>query len=183
MDEERKVRDIFTLCSNQARERKLYAKEDLARERTRLTSELREASRRTEEEFDHKLLLQKRKLSALEDQNSDLKLRISEAEKLLERRTGELAAAREAQLTAPSTKASTQLEVLRMEKEELERKAASLEKAKQHYKESWTKALKELINVREKAQQEAKRRLLQEQTLMEHARLRYLGLEDNKNID
>ena len=39
-----------------------------------------------------------------------------------------------------------------------------------------------LSSVRERAQQEAKRRLHQEQSMMEHARLRYMSLEDNKVI-
>ncbi|KAL5269934.1 hypothetical protein ACHWQZ_G003415 [Mnemiopsis leidyi] len=162
-------------------ERKLaLSQDDLARERARLTSDIRETSRRVEEEFEHKLSLQKQRLAALDKQNIDLKIQVEEAEARLEKRTAELQAAREAQLIAPSTKMQSQLEILKMEKDEMERKITSLEKAKLHYKESWTKALKELINVRERAQQDAKRRLHHEQSLMEHARLRYLSLEDQK---
>lgn len=165
-------------------ERKLVlSQEDLTRERSRLTSDIRETSRRVEEEFEHKLSLQKQKLAALDKQNRDLRAQVEDAEARLEKRTAELVAAREAQLTAPSTKIQSQLEILKMEKDEMDRKITSLEKAKLHYKESWTKALKELINVRERAQQDAKRRLHHEQSLMEHARLRYLSLEDHKLKD
>ena len=52
------------------------SQEDLTRERARLTSDIRETSRRVEEEFEHKLSLQKQKLAALDKQNRDLKFQV-----------------------------------------------------------------------------------------------------------
>ena len=50
----------------------VLGREDLVRERSRMTCDVREAARRTTEEFEHKLKLQKQKLAALETLNRDL---------------------------------------------------------------------------------------------------------------
>ena len=54
----------------------MLSQEDLTRERSRLTSDIRETSRRVEEEFEHKLSLQKQKLAALDKQNRDLRAQV-----------------------------------------------------------------------------------------------------------
>ena len=64
----------------------MLSQEDLTRERSRLTSDIRETSRRVEEEFEHKLSLQKQKLAALDKQNRDLRAQVRDWTEILEHR-------------------------------------------------------------------------------------------------
>ncbi len=56
---------------------------------------------------------------------------------------------------------------------ELERKLDSATKSKVHYKQQWTRALKELARLKQKEQAAAKAQLKKQQQELEHMRLRY----------
>ena len=55
---------------------------------------------------------------------------------------------------------------------ELERKLDSATKSKVHYKQQWTRALKELARLKQKEQAAAKAQLKRQQQELEHMRLR-----------
>ena len=55
---------------------------------------------------------------------------------------------------------------------ELERKLDSSTKSKVHYKQQWTRALKELARLKQKEQAAAKAQLKRQQQELEHMRLR-----------
>ncbi len=56
---------------------------------------------------------------------------------------------------------------------ELERKLDSATKSKVHYKQQWTRALKELARLKQKEQAAAKLQLKRQQQELEHMRLRW----------
>ena len=52
-------------------------------------------------------------------------------------------------------------------------------KAKNHYKEQWTRALQEIALIKKKEEENAKAQLKKQQQELEHLRLRYLAAEEN----
>ena len=72
--------------------------------------------------------------------------------------------------------------MLNLEKIELERKLDAMSKAKNHYKEQWSKALLEMANIKKREEMAAKANLKKQQMELEHLRLRYLAAEENELI-
>ena len=69
-----------------------------------------------------------------------------------------------------------------MEKIELERKLDSITKARNHYKEQWTKAMQEISGLKKREEANAKAFLKKQQSELEHLRMRYLAAEENELI-
>lgn len=69
-----------------------------------------------------------------------------------------------------------------MEKIELERKLDSAAKARNHYKEQWTKAMQEISSLKKREEANAKAFLKKQQSELEHLRMRYLAAEENELI-
>uniref|UniRef100_A0A8B9GIK7 Centrosomal protein of 120 kDa n=1 Tax=Amazona collaria TaxID=241587 RepID=A0A8B9GIK7_9PSIT len=63
---------------------------------------------------------------------------------------------------------------------ELERKLESATKSKLHYKQQWTRALKELARLKQREQENAMAHLKKQQQELEHMRLRYLAVEEKE---
>ncbi|XP_061324654.1 centrosomal protein of 120 kDa isoform X3 [Pezoporus flaviventris] len=63
---------------------------------------------------------------------------------------------------------------------ELERKLESATKSKLHYKQQWTRALKELARLKQREQENAVAYLKKQQQELEHMRLRYLAAEEKE---
>ncbi|XP_057289267.1 centrosomal protein of 120 kDa isoform X3 [Pezoporus wallicus] len=63
---------------------------------------------------------------------------------------------------------------------ELERKLESATKSKLHYKQQWTRALKELARLKQREQENAMAYLKKQQQELEHMRLRYLAAEEKE---
>ncbi|XP_062460466.1 centrosomal protein of 120 kDa isoform X3 [Pezoporus occidentalis] len=63
---------------------------------------------------------------------------------------------------------------------ELERKLESATKSKLHYKQQWTRALKELARLKQREQENAMAHLKKQQQELEHMRLRYLAAEEKE---
>lgn len=55
----------------------------------------------------------------------------------------------------PEVRAQSELQLLTLEKNELERKLETVNKSKLHYKQQWGRALKELAKLKEKEQERA----------------------------
>ena len=55
-------------------------------------------------------------------------------------------------------------------------------KAKNHYKDQWSRALQEIALIKKKEEENAKAQLKKQQQELEHLRLRYLAAEENELV-
>lgn len=76
----------------------------------------------------------------------------------------------------------SEVNLLRLEKVELERKLETTTKSKLHYKQQWGRALKELARFKQREQENAMSRLKKQQQELEHMRLRYLAAEEKEAV-
>ncbi len=82
----------------------------------------------------------------------------------------------------PEVKLQSEINMLNIERVELERKLDSMSKAKNHYKEQWTRALQEIALMKKREEANAKNLLKKQQQELEHLRMRYLAAEENELI-
>jgi centrosomal protein CEP120 len=82
----------------------------------------------------------------------------------------------------PEVKLQSEINMLNIERVELERKLDSMAKAKNHYKEQWTRALQEIAIMKKREEANAKTLLKKQQQELEHLRMRYLAAEENELI-
>ena len=66
------------------------------------------------------------------------------------------------------------MNLLLLEKSELERKIESITKSKVHYKQQWGRALRELARVKLNEQEAAQARLKKQQDELDHMKMRYV---------
>ena len=103
-----------------------------------------------------------------------------EYEKRLADKEAEFARYRERESTRPDARMQAELNVLGVEKLDLEKKLAETSRAKSHYKEQWALALKEIAAIKGREEHNAKALLKKQQQELEHLRLRYLAAEENQ---
>lgn len=157
-------------------------KADLHHEYENKLLELREASKRVQEKADHQVQLQKSKCENFEEDIHRLKRQINESEKKFSDKEGEFLRYKERENSRPEIRLQSELNMLNLEKLEMDRKLDSMLKAKNHYKEQWSKALCEIGNIKKKEEASAKATLKKQQMELEHLRLRYLAAEENELI-
>lgn len=87
---------------------------------------------------------------------------------------------KEQQSSKPEIQLQSEINLLTLEKVELERKLESATKSKLHYKQQWTRALKELARLKQREQENAMAHLKKQQQELEHMRLRYLAAEEKE---
>ncbi|XP_037757549.1 centrosomal protein of 120 kDa isoform X4 [Chelonia mydas] len=87
---------------------------------------------------------------------------------------------KEQQCSKPEIRLQSEINLLTLEKVELERKLESATKSKLHYKQQWARALKELARLKQREQENAMARLKKQQQELEHMRLRYLAAEEKE---
>ncbi|KAM4639299.1 centrosomal protein of 120 kDa isoform 2-T2 [Amazona ochrocephala] len=177
-----------TLRDLDKRERQLFSaeselqtvKKDLQAEHERKLQELQDSVRRAREECAHQVELERSKIKQLEEDKVRLQQQLSEAEskhKILEK---EFQQFKEQQSSKPEIKLQSEINLLTLEKVELERKLESATKSKLHYKQQWTRALKELARLKQREQENAMAHLKKQQQELEHMRLRYLAVEEKE---
>lgn len=105
------------------------------------------------------------------------------AEKRFQDKENELMSYKESQLTKPEVRLQTELDLLKVEKAELERKLDTANKSKIHYKQQWGRALKEVARLKQQEQALARERLKKQEQELEHMRLRYLAAEEKEVIN
>ncbi|XP_059160002.1 centrosomal protein of 120 kDa-like [Physella acuta] len=180
-----------TLTDLEKREKKLALNEhevmklrsDLQREHDRKLQEMKEASRRMKEDCDHQVELQKMKLKEIEEICSRYKQELNESEKKYRALEKEFSLYKEQQTKTPEVRLQSEINLLNMEKLELERKLDAASKSKLHYKQQWGRALKEVARLKQKEQDLAKAQLLRQQQELEHMRLRYLAAEEKEIVN
>uniref|UniRef100_A0A3Q2Q1Y4 Centrosomal protein 120 n=1 Tax=Fundulus heteroclitus TaxID=8078 RepID=A0A3Q2Q1Y4_FUNHE len=89
---------------------------------------------------------------------------------------------REQQNVRPEFRLQSEINLLTLEKVELERKLESATKSKLHYKQQWGRALKELARFKQREQENAMGRLKKQQAELEAMRLRYLATEEKEAV-
>ncbi|KAJ7415747.1 Centrosomal protein of 120 kDa [Willisornis vidua] len=177
-----------TLRDLDKRERQLFNDEsELQRQKKELQAEhernlqvLQDSVRRAREECAHQLELERSKIKQLEEDKLRLHQQLYEGEnkhKILEK---EFQQYKEQQSSKPEIQLQSEINLLTLEKAELERKLESATKSKLHYKQQWTRALKELARLKQREQENAMAHLKKQQQELEHMRLRYLAAEEQE---
>ncbi|KAM6037043.1 centrosomal protein of 120 kDa isoform 1-T1 [Theristicus caerulescens] len=177
-----------TLRDLDKRERQLFSaeselqrvKKELQAEHERNLQELQSSVRRAREECAHQVELERSKIKQLEEDKLRLQQQLYEAEnkhKILEK---EFQQYKEQQSSKPEIQLQSEINLLTLEKVELERKLESATKSKLHYKQQWTRALKELARLKQREQENAMAHLKKQQQELEHMRLRYLAAEEKE---
>ncbi|XP_071098431.1 centrosomal protein of 120 kDa-like [Haliotis cracherodii] len=151
---------------------------DLQRDHERKLQEMKEASHRHKEDCDHKVELERMKANELEELVSRYKQELADGDKKLKSSEKEFSIYKEQQNTKPEVQLQSEINLLTLEKVELERKLDAVSKSKVHYKQQWGRALKELARLKQREQDVARAQLKKQQQELEHMRLRYLAAEE-----
>lgn len=179
-----------TLCDLEKREKQLSEAElqtqrlqrELRAEHELTQKELQEASRRLQRECDHRVALEREKVRLMEEERGRLLQQVVDGEARYDRLQKDFQLYREQQNVRPEFRLQSELNLLRLEKVELERKLESSTKSKLHYKQQWGRALKELARFKQREQENAMARLKKQQAELEAMRLRYLATEENEAV-
>ena len=111
-----------------------------------------------------------------------MRSQINEWEQRFSDKDAEFVRYRERENGRPEIRLQSELNMLNLERLEVERKLDAMTKARNHYKEQWSKALLEIGNIKKKEEAGAKAALKKQQMELEHLRLRYLAAEENELI-
>ncbi|XP_036164881.1 centrosomal protein of 120 kDa isoform X6 [Myotis myotis] len=179
-----------TLIDLEKREHQLAITEsELQRERRELKSEreqnlqeLQNSIRRAKEDCVHQVELERLKIKQLEEDKHRLQQQLNDAEnkyKILEK---EFQQFKDQQSNKPEIRLQSEINLLTLEKVELERKLESATKSKLHYKQQWGRALKELARLKQREQESQMARLKKQQEELEQMRLRYLASEEKDTV-
>ncbi|TNN44259.1 Centrosomal protein [Liparis tanakae] len=179
-----------TLSDLEAREKHLAAAEletqrlqkDLRAEHSLTQRELQESSRRLQQDCDHRVALEGDKARLMEEERARLLQQITDGESRYRQLEKEFHLYREQQSARPEVRLQSEVNLLSLEKVELERKLESTTKSKLHYKQQWGRALKELARFKQREQESAVTRLKKQQAELEAMRLRYLATEQKEAV-
>lgn len=144
--------------------------------------ELQESSRRLRQECDHRVALEREKGRLMEEERARLLQQIADGESRYKQLEKEFQLFREQQNIRPEFRLQSEINLLTLEKVELERKLESTTKSKLHYKQQWGRALKELARFKQREQENAMMRLKKQQAELEAMRLRYLATEEKEAV-
>uniref|UniRef100_A0A671URD9 Centrosomal protein 120 n=1 Tax=Sparus aurata TaxID=8175 RepID=A0A671URD9_SPAAU len=144
--------------------------------------ELQESSRRLQQECDHRVALERDKVRLMEEERARLLQQIVDGESRYKQLEKEFQLYREQQNIRPEFRLQSEINLLTLEKVELERKLESTTKSKLHYKQQWGRALKELARFKQREQENAMTRLKKQQAELEAMRLRYLATEQKEMV-
>ncbi|XP_060737257.1 centrosomal protein of 120 kDa isoform X1 [Tachysurus vachellii] len=144
--------------------------------------ELQDSTRRLREDCAHQVELERSKVRQLEEDLTRHQQQVIDAEKKYKLLEKEFQHYRDQQNTRPEIHLQSEINLLRLEKAELERKLESTTKSKLHYKQQWGRALKELARFKQREQENAMIRLKKQQQELEHMRIRYLAAEEKEAV-
>uniref|UniRef100_A0A3P8VJN2 Centrosomal protein 120 n=1 Tax=Cynoglossus semilaevis TaxID=244447 RepID=A0A3P8VJN2_CYNSE len=163
---------------------------DLRAEHELSLRELKESGRRLQQECDQRVALEREKVRLMEEERSRLLQQISDGELRYKQLEKEFQVYREQQNIRPEFRLQSEVNLLTLEKVELERKLESTSKSKLHYKQQWGRALKELARFKQREQENTMLHLKKQQAELEAMRQRYLatgekeaGQQDKQELD
>ncbi|XP_043103827.1 centrosomal protein of 120 kDa isoform X2 [Puntigrus tetrazona] len=113
--------------------------------------ELQDGARRLREDCAHQVELERSKVRQLEDLLAQQRQQIQESESKHKQLEKEFQLYRDQQNVRPEVRLQSEINLLTLEKVELERKLESATKSKLHYKQQWGRALKELARFKQAA--------------------------------
>ncbi|KAI4569644.1 centrosomal protein of 120 kDa isoform X1 [Ovis aries] len=179
-----------TLIDLEKREQQLaIAESELQRERRELKSErernlqeLQDSIRRAKEDCVHQVELERLKMKQLEEDKHRLQQQLNDAENKYKTLEKEFHQFKDQQSSKPEIRLQSEINLLTLEKVELERKLESATKSKLHYKQQWGRALKELARLKQREQESQMARLKKQQEELEQMRLRYLAAEEKDTV-
>lgn len=174
---ESREQQLVTAETELQRERK-----ELQLERERNLQELQDSVRRARDDCVHQVELERLKLKQLEEDKHRLQQQLNDAEnkyKILEKDFQQF---KDQQNNKPEIRLQSEINLLTLEKVELERKLESAAKSKLHYKQQWGRALKELARLKQREQESQMARLKKQQEELEQMRLRYLAAEEKDTV-
>ncbi|XP_036081486.1 centrosomal protein of 120 kDa isoform X3 [Rousettus aegyptiacus] len=177
IDLEKREQQLAITESELQRERK-----ELKLERERNLQELQDSVRRAKEDCVHQVELERLKIKQLEEDKHRLQQQLNDAEnkyKILEKEFHQF---KDQQRNKPEIRLQSEIDLLTLEKVELERKLESATKSKLHYKQQWGRALKELARLKQQEQESQMARLKKQQEELEEMRLRYLASEEKDTV-
>ncbi|XP_076994920.1 centrosomal protein of 120 kDa isoform X3 [Tamandua tetradactyla] len=177
IDLEKREQQLASAESELQREKK-----ELQSERERSLQELQDAIRRAKQDCVHQVELERLKIKQLEEDKHRLQQQLNDAEnkyKILEK---EFQYFKDQQNNKPEIRLQSEINLLTLEKVELERKLESATKSKLHYKQQWGRALKELARLKQREQESQMARLKKQQEELEQMRLRYLAAEEKDTV-
>uniref|UniRef100_A0A8D0D212 Centrosomal protein 120 n=1 Tax=Sander lucioperca TaxID=283035 RepID=A0A8D0D212_SANLU len=174
-----------TLSNLEKREKQLVESElqrELRAEHDLTQRELQESSRRLQQDCDHRVAMERDKVRLMEEERGRLLQQIADGEFRYKQLEKEFQLYREQQNIRPEFRLQSEVNLLTLEKVELERKLESTTKSKLHYKQQWGRALKELARFKQREQENAMTRLKKQQAELEAMRLRYLATEQKEAV-
>ncbi|TDH13182.1 hypothetical protein EPR50_G00055510 [Perca flavescens] len=174
--EKREKQLLESELETQRLQRELRAEHDLTQR------ELQESSRRLQQDCDHRVAMERDKVRLMEEERGRLLQQIADGEFRYKQLEKEFQLYREQQNIRPEFRLQSEVNLLTLEKVELERKLESTTKSKLHYKQQWGRALKELARFKQREQENAMTRLKKQQAELEAMRLRYLATEQKEAV-
>ncbi|XP_029797630.1 centrosomal protein of 120 kDa isoform X1 [Suricata suricatta] len=177
IDLEKREQQLIIAESEVQRERK-----ELKSERERNLQELQDAIRRAREDCAHQVELERLKAKQLEEDKRRLQQQLNDAENKYKMLEKEFHQFKDQQSNKPEIRLQSEINILNLEKVELERKLESATKSKLHYKQQWGRALKELARLKQREQESQMARLKKQQEELEQMRLRYLAAEEKDTV-
>ncbi|XP_072453278.1 centrosomal protein of 120 kDa isoform X4 [Notamacropus eugenii] len=157
-------------------------KKELHLDHERNLQELQDSIRRIKEECAHQVELEISKMKQLEGEKQRLQQQLYDAEIKYKTLEKEFQLFKDQQNSKPEIRLQSEINLLTLEKVELERKLESATKSKLHYKQQWSRALKELARLKQREQESQMARLKKQQEELEHMRLRYLAAEEKDTM-
>jgi len=141
---------------------------------------LRESSRLLKTEHDERLRLMQMKVDELQNSIVGFQEQIKYYENALRQRDSDFRNLQDAQKGGAEAKMQSEINLLKLEKTELERKLDAIMKSKVHYKQQWGRALRELACIKKNEHEAAKAHLRKQEHELEHMKLRYLAAEEKE---
>ncbi|KAM6964859.1 centrosomal protein of 120 kDa [Aplochiton taeniatus] len=155
---------------------------ELLADHERAQRELQENGRRLRQDCDHQVELQRSTVRLVEEDRTRLQQQLLDAEAKHRQLEKDVQLLREQQSIRPEIRLQSEINLLSLEKVELERKLESCTKSKLHYKQQWGRALKELARFKQREQENAMTRLKKQQEELEAMRLRFLATEEKEAV-
>jgi len=155
---------------------------DCGREKERVLMEAKEATRRMKEDCIHQVQLERERKALLEEQNKKLLKQVNDLEQKYAKLMSQFYEYKNEQSARPEVRLQAELNLLKLEKTEMERKLESATKSKLHYKQQWGRTLKELAAMKKREQDHALANLRQQQQELENLKIRYLASGEKKAI-
>ncbi|XP_037114858.1 centrosomal protein of 120 kDa isoform X2 [Syngnathus acus] len=155
---------------------------DLQAEHKLERKEAQETVKRLQLECDHRIALERDKVRLMEEERTRLLKQITDWENRYKQLEKDFYTFKEQQNIKPEVRLQSEINILTLEKVELERKLESTTKSKLHYKQQWGRALKELGRFKQRKEESEIMRLKKQQAELDAMRLRYVAAEEKEVV-